>query len=74
MYVNESKIWNWSNHKKLVFSRIKQCAYLSVPISGGTNQQNNETYDPQITNSEINITITIITELMIMHCSINIDK
>ena len=74
MYVNESKIWNWSNHKKLVFSRIKKCAYLSVPISGGTNKQNNETYDPQITNSEINITITIITELMIMHCSINIDK
>ena len=54
--------------------KSSNCSYLSVHSYGGMNKQNNETYYLQCTNGKIMMTITIIIELMIMHCNINMYK
>ena len=65
-------------HRKYVISRIKiksyqvesnNCIYYAVHDNGGMNRQYGVTYYLQFTNDKITITITIITDLMSIHCS-----
>ena len=74
MNVNASKIWNKLNRKKISSVKSNNCTYLSVNNNDGMNIRNNETYDLQFKNGKIMMTTTIITEHMIMHCSINTYK
>ena len=74
MNVKKSKIRYQPNHKKIIFSWIKNFPYLAVHNNGGMNWQNNETYDLQWSNCKIMMTITIINERMRIRCSVNMYK
>ena len=73
------EVWMWV-HQKYGMSRIvkifysfetNNCSYLAVPDNGQLNQQKKQTYDQQLTNSKIMMTITIIIDHKRTHCSIN---
>ena len=52
-------------------AETEKCAYLAILNNGRLNQQNNETNDPQCTNNNKMMTITIIIKRISMHGSIN---
>ena len=72
------EVWIWMHQKylmslivrKLFSVESKYCTYTAVHLGGWMNQQNNETYNLQCTNGKIIMTITIITNHMIINCSI----
>ena len=65
------EVWLWAHQKygmiqiiqKLYSFETNNWYYLDVPDDGQTNQRNNETYDLQLTNSKIIMTIIIIDHM-----------
>ena len=76
------EVWMWLHQqyetssiaRKFYIVESNECTYLVVHNDGGMNRKNDVTYDLQRTIGKIMITITIITDQMSMHCSINIYK
>ena len=73
------EVWMWV-HQKCEMSLIviilyavhsKKCTYLSVHNNGGIIWLNDITRDLKYKNSEVMMTLNIITNFMIMHCCIN---
>ena len=72
------EVWMWVNQKyvtsriawKLYSFETKNCSYLSVTNDDRLNRQSKESYNMQCTDSEINMTISILMNHMSMNSSI----
>ena len=76
------EVWIWVHQKygmsqivrKLYSFETNNCSYLYVPVDDQLNRRNNEAYNLQCTNSKIMMTVTIISNCIIMHCIINMNN
>ena len=72
MNVSSSEIWNNQNFNNILFSGFKRLNLPCCPQRWCNDLTKYVTWELQYKNGKIMMTLTIITELMSIHCYIDI--